>query len=216
MKQPKMKDHFTMVRTYTMADFVTMGNGCCGAGIILFCLQHLDSYKEFYVTYAFLLFPLAIVFDVLDGWVARARHSQSILGADLDSFADLISFGVAPAVLGFTLGLRGMYDCLLLLFYICCCMSRLARYNAERMQMTNKKTGKVNFFRGFPAPFACLIVVVCLAVIHFPTPYFFTTYFQDFFAQKTKFFMYDFHLFATLYLFVGCGMISSSIKIPHL
>jgi CDP-diacylglycerol--serine O-phosphatidyltransferase len=52
--------------------------------------------------------PLAVVCDVLDGYVARLnRKRQSILGADLDSLADVISFGVAPAVLGFTLGLRG-------------------------------------------------------------------------------------------------------------
>ena len=50
--------------------------------------------------------PLALICDVLDGYVARANKGrQSVLGADLDSLADVISFGVAPAVLGFTLGL---------------------------------------------------------------------------------------------------------------
>ena len=64
---------------------------------------------------AFLLLPLALVCDVLDGYVARLdRTRQSPLGADLDSLADVISFGVAPAVLGFTLGLRGGWDMLIL------------------------------------------------------------------------------------------------------
>ena len=60
-----------------------------------------------------LLLPLALVCDVLDGYVARLdRSRQSRLGADLDSLADVISFGVAPAVLGYTLGLRGGWDML--------------------------------------------------------------------------------------------------------
>ena len=52
-----------------------------------------------------------------------------MLGADLDSLADVISFGVAPAVLGFTLGLRGGWDMLSLTYFVVCGVSRLARFN---------------------------------------------------------------------------------------
>ena len=93
---------------------------------------------------AFILLPLALVFDILDGWVARWRkvcsHPLALLsalrrvqksspyGLDLDSLADVVSFSVAPAVLGFTLGLRGIWDCAMLCFFVCCGISRLARW----------------------------------------------------------------------------------------
>lgn len=57
---------------------------------MLLCLQYLDEQKPFYITYAFILFPFAVLCDVLDGWVARVRKQHSILGADLDSMADLV------------------------------------------------------------------------------------------------------------------------------
>ena len=68
--------------------------------------------------------------DVLDGYVARLNRTRpSLLGADLDSLADVISFGVAPAVLGYTLGLRGGWDMLCLTYFVVCGVSRLARFN---------------------------------------------------------------------------------------
>ena len=76
------------------------------------------------------LLPFALGLDVLDGYVARLQPSrQSRLGADLDSLADVISFGVAPAVIGYALGLRGGWDMLCLTYFIVCGVSRLARFN---------------------------------------------------------------------------------------
>ena len=74
------------------------------------------------------LLPFALVLDVLDGYVARLQPSrQSRLGADLDSLADVISFGVAPAVIGYALGLRGGWDMLCLTYFIVCGVSRLSQ-----------------------------------------------------------------------------------------
>ena len=79
---------------------------------------------------AILLLPVALACDVLDGYVARLNRSrQSLLGADLDSLADVISFGVAPAVLGFTLGMRGGWDMVCLTYFVVCGVRRLARFN---------------------------------------------------------------------------------------
>ena len=55
---------------------------------------------------------LALVFDVMDGRVARWRHTASVMGRELDSLADVISFGVAPACLAFAVGFTGLWDCL--------------------------------------------------------------------------------------------------------
>ena len=74
-----------------------------------------------------------------DGYVARLnRTRQSVLGADLDSLSDLVSFGVAPAVLGFTLGLRGAWDMACLTYFVVCGVSRLARFKVpEHVVFTN-------------------------------------------------------------------------------
>ena len=108
-----------------------------------------------------MLLPLALVCDVLDGYVARLNRSrQSVLGADLDSLADVISFGVAPAVLGFTLGLRGGWDMLILTYFVVCGVSRLARFNVTAAALSDATTGKVKYFEGTPIPTSILMVVL--------------------------------------------------------
>ena len=98
---------------------------------------------------------------MLDGYVARLdRRRQSVLGADLDSLADVISFGVAPAVLGFTLGLRGGWDMLILTYFVVCGVSRLARFNVTAAALANPDTGKVKYFEGTPIPTSIVIVAV--------------------------------------------------------
>jgi hypothetical protein len=106
---------FKLLRSFTAADFVTLGNAACGTCSIFFCLNYLenDGYQP-YLHASFVLLPLALIFDILDGYVARRRQNYSPYGSDLDSLADVISFAVAPAVLAFTLGLRGVWDCLIL------------------------------------------------------------------------------------------------------
>ena len=85
---------------------------------------------------------------MLDGYVARLNKTrQSRIGADLDSLSDVISFGVAPAVLGFTLGLRGGWDMLVLTYFIVCGVSRLARFNVTADALADSETGKVKLLR---------------------------------------------------------------------
>src|SRR3954467_1493444 len=103
--------HMSMLRSYTPADFLTIGNATCGTIAIFLCLDYVATDERRFLWTAFILLPAAPVFDSLDGFVARLdRSRQSRLGADLDSLSDVISFGVAPAVLGYTLGLRGVGD----------------------------------------------------------------------------------------------------------
>ncbi len=100
-----------MLRSYTPADALTIGNASCGTIAIFLCLDYMAFGDHRRIWIAILLLPLALVCDVLDGYVARLNRTRpSLLGADLDSLADVISFGVAPAVLGYTLGLRAT-DC---------------------------------------------------------------------------------------------------------
>ncbi len=99
---------------------------------------------------------------MLDGYVARLdKKRQSVLGADLDSLADVISFGVAPAVLGFTLGLRGGWDMLILTYFVVCGVSRLARFNVTAVRARRTRPpGKVKYFEGTPIPTSVLLVII--------------------------------------------------------
>ena len=86
---------------------------------------------------------------MIDGYVARLdRGRQSRLGADLDSLADVISFGVAPAILGFTLGLRGGWDVLLLTYFVVCGVSRLARFNVTARSACRRGHRQGEILRG--------------------------------------------------------------------
>ena len=155
------RKHISMIRSYTWADVLTIGNASCGTIAIFLCLDYLATGNRRFLWTAFILLPAALVFDVLDGYVARLdRKRQSVLGEDLDSLADVISFGVAPAVLGFTLGLRGGWDMLVLTYFVVCGVSRLARFNATSAELADEATGKVKYFEGTPIPTSVVIVVL--------------------------------------------------------
>jgi CDP-diacylglycerol---serine O-phosphatidyltransferase len=149
----------SLLRSFTPADVLTIANACCGTIAIFLCLDYLATAERRFLWIVFVLLPLALVFDVLDGYVARLdRSRQSVLGSDLDSLSDVISFGVAPAVLGFTLGLRGGWDMLALTYFVVCGVSRLARFNATLADLTDEQTGKVKYFQGTPIPTSIVLV----------------------------------------------------------
>ena len=151
----------SMLRSYRPADILTIGNAACGTIAIFLCLDYLATDNRRFLWTAFLLLPSALACDVLDGYVARLdKKRQSVLGADLDSLADVISFGVAPAVLGFTLGMRGGWDMLILTYFVVCGVSRLARFNVTAADLADTETGKVKYFEGTPIPTSIVIVGV--------------------------------------------------------
>jgi CDP-diacylglycerol---serine O-phosphatidyltransferase len=163
--RPGDRRHFTMIRSLALADLFTLGNGFCGTGAILAMMKYLVTGERGWVYLACILLPVALVLDTLDGRVARWRRRSSMLGADLDSLADAVSFGVAPAALGFTLGLRGSLDVALLLYFVGCGISRLARYNVTASAMADE-SGKVRYFEGTPIPTSVLLVLLWAYLFH--------------------------------------------------
>ncbi|HXG90613.1 MAG TPA: CDP-diacylglycerol--serine O-phosphatidyltransferase [Vicinamibacterales bacterium] len=154
-----MPRHMSMLRSFTAADLLTIGNASCGTIAIFLCLDYVATDNRQFLWVAFWLLPLALFCDLLDGYVARLSTTrQSRLGADLDSLSDVISFGVAPAVLGFTLGLRGGWDMLCLTYFVVCGVSRLARFNVTSEALSDATTGKVKYFEGTPIPTSIVIV----------------------------------------------------------
>ena len=156
--------HLSMLRSYTAADALTIGNAACGTIAIFLCLEYISSAERPLLWIAFVLLPLALVLDFFDGYVARLNRSrQSVLGSDLDSLSDIISFGVAPAVLGYTLGLRGGWDMLILTYFVVCGVSRLARFNVTAAALADAETGKVKYFEGTPIPTSVVLVGILAA-----------------------------------------------------
>lgn len=154
-----------MIRSFVLADLLTLGNGFCGSGAVLAAMQFLVTGNARWLELAMALLPIALVFDFADGRVARWRRKSSTLGADLDSLADVISFGLAPAALGFAIGLRGAWDVAILLYFVACGISRLARFNSTAASLADD-SGKVKYFEGTPIPSSVLIVLL-LAALHF-------------------------------------------------
>ena len=142
-----------------LADAVTMVNAAAGTGAIFACIRYAATHDRTFAWVAFALLPLALVADVLDGFVARASGRKSPLGADLDSLADVISFGAAPAVLAFTLGLDGGWDAAILAFFVACGISRLARYNATADALSDESV-KVRYYEGTPIPTSLGLVLM--------------------------------------------------------
>jgi CDP-diacylglycerol--serine O-phosphatidyltransferase len=198
-----------MLRSFTPADALTIGNASCGTIAVFLCLDYLAADERRFLWMAFLLLPTALVLDVLDGYVARLnRKRQSVLGGDLDSLSDVISFGVAPAVLGFTLGLQGGWDMLCLTYFVVCGVSRLARFNVTAEALADSTTGKVKYFEGTPIPTSILIVLllgVALALNRIDGKLWFGAY---------RIGPAVFHPLTLVYVLSGSAMISATLRVP--
>ncbi len=197
-----------MIRSYTWADLLTLANASCGTISIFACLSYISGDQNQWLWTAFVLPVFAFAFDALDGYVARLNASrQSRLGADLDSLADIVSFGVAPAVLGYTLGLRGLWDTIILTYFVCCGISRLARFNVTASALTNTATGKVKYFEGLPIPTSVFLVFIMAALFWMDLTG------AQFLGGSTKLIGRDFHPFSLLFAVSGSLMIST-IRVP--
>jgi CDP-diacylglycerol--serine O-phosphatidyltransferase len=147
----KSPRHFSMIREMHLADAFTLGNAACGVGGVFCAMLYVASQSMAVFYAAAALAPAAFVFDVLDGRIARWRHTHSAMGRELDSLADVISFGVAPAALAFAAGMRGGWDWVALVYFVCCGVSRLARFNVTAEKLAGD-SGKVKYFEGTPIP----------------------------------------------------------------
>ena len=162
MPNPDSPKKFTMIREFHLSDWFTLGNAACGVGALFSMMSYLDTNAVMHVYIASGLIFAALVFDILDGRIARWRQKTSEMGRELDSLADVISFGVAPAMIAFGCGMRGLYDRIVLGYFVVCGVSRLARYNITA-GMLSEGGDKVKYFEGTPIPTSLLLV--CLMMI---------------------------------------------------
>ncbi|MFH1848941.1 MAG: CDP-diacylglycerol--serine O-phosphatidyltransferase [archaeon] len=118
-----------LTKLIKLPDFVTLLNAAMGL-LSVFC-----SLRGLYHTAAYLILA-AVLFDYLDGKIARFSKKANDFGRELDSLADITSFGVAPAALGFALitGVHAYVVASVLTLYVSCGILRLARYNITHME----------------------------------------------------------------------------------
>jgi CDP-diacylglycerol--serine O-phosphatidyltransferase len=159
VKHRTQRKPFAMIREFHLADWFTLGNAMCGTAAIFSTITYVQTGAVKHLYFACGLILVALIFDILDGRIARWRQKTSTMGRELDSLADVISFGVAPAMVGYGFGMQGLYDRVVLAYFVGCGVSRLARYNVTADEMS-EGTGKVQYFEGTPIPTSFLVVCV--------------------------------------------------------
>ena len=156
MSRPKP---FSMIREFHLADWFTLANAVCGVGALFSTMTYVQKQQVLHIYLACAVVPVALVFDVLDGRIARWRQRSSAMGRELDSLADVISFGVAPAAIAYACGMQGLFDRIVLVFFVTCGVSRLARYNVTAEELSGG-SDKVAYFEGTPIPTSLALVAV--------------------------------------------------------
>jgi CDP-diacylglycerol--serine O-phosphatidyltransferase len=156
-----MPRHFSMVREFHLADLFTLANAGGGMAAIFSVMTYLRTGRTMYLVLAAGAIALAFAFDFLDGRVARVRQTHSVMGRELDSLADVISFGAAPAAMAFGAGLDGGWDQLILIYFVGCGVSRLARFNVTA-ETLSAGGAKVKYFEGTPIPSSILLVAMLM------------------------------------------------------
>ena len=156
MEQPK--NNFKIVSDkkarMLLPNALTLINICIGLSSIKFALD-----AKFELSIIAIIF--AAIFDTLDGRVARLLKGTSLVGKELDSLADLISFGVAPAFIMYFWSLNnlGKFGWLLTMIYVVCVALRLARFNVSS---NSEPSWKDNYFEGVPSPAGGILILMPL------------------------------------------------------
>lgn len=196
-----------MLREFHLADWFTLANAFCGTGAVFAAMRYLQDGERSYLLFGMALIPLAFIFDALDGRIARWRKSSSTLGRELDSLSDIISFGVAPAALAYACGMQGGWDWLVLSYFVCCGVSRLARYNVTAEALAGEGD-KVPYFEGTPIPTSlALVVVLAVAASVGATG-------ADLWFGQWQLGPWQLHPLVLLFALSGSLMISKTLRIP--
>ena len=156
---------FSMIREFHMADWFTLGNAISGTGALFSSMTFLQSGDVDRIYVACGLVLAALVFDILDGRIARWRQKSSAMGRELDSLADVISFGIAPAVMSFAWGLSslGRLGWAAGFMFVACAAMRLARFNVLSASGSDKR-----YYVGMPSPAAAAVPAATVFMFHQP------------------------------------------------
>jgi CDP-diacylglycerol--serine O-phosphatidyltransferase len=151
---------------FVLPNLITLGSVFCGFNAIRLVAKEQPTDEDVYRAAVVLIF--AMLFDLMDGRVARMTKTQSAFGLQLDSLADVISFGVAPALLVYKWVLyREPIPGLLVAFgYVACAAIRLARFNVLASSATGAPTKPGKHIIGLPSPPAAGILISLVVANH--------------------------------------------------
>jgi len=204
-----MPRHFSMVREFHLADFFTLANAASGMAAIFTVMASLRTSNPRYLAGAAAAIALAFVFDFLDGRVARFRQTHSVMGRELDSLSDVISFGAAPAAMAYGAGLDGGWDQLVLMGFVACGVSRLARFNVTAEALADGGE-KVKYFEGTPIPTSIALVgMLTVAALRGRVG-------PAIWGGALQLGPWGFHPLVLLFALSGGLMISKTLRIPKL
>ncbi len=143
-------------KVYLLPNLMTAGNLACGFSAVFFIFQGMKAPEftanTYYTAIGFIL--AACLFDALDGRIARMKGQESMFGREFDSLADVVSFGIAPALLVMDIVLSGFNERLawtIAFVYLLCGTMRLARFNCLAEDESENASKD---FVGFPIPAA--------------------------------------------------------------
>jgi len=172
-----------------------------------YCLGPSSAHTNLWYALAFM--PFGLFFDFMDGKVARWRKKSSLMGQELDSLADLVSFGLSPAAAAFAIGLRTPADHLFLTFFVLCGLTRLARFNITVANVPKDATGKSQYFEGTPIPTSLSIAALMAYWVS-----------QGWILDDLPFGTWatgtilEFHPVVGLFVLSGCLMTSKTLHVP--
>ncbi|EEP80647.1 hypothetical protein UREG_05489 [Uncinocarpus reesii 1704] len=229
--------HFSMIRALHLADLITELNGKSVAFLILrrqvvsmclflrvprlisycvvmsifssmrYCLGEPDQFGALWIALAFM--PFGLFFDFMDGKVARWRRKSSLMGQELDSLADLISFGVAPAAPPSRLESAPLLTTSYSPSWCSAASLASPRFNVTVATLPKDKTGKSHYFEGTPIP--TTLSIAALMAYWVSKGWVLEDIPLGVVARGTAF---EFHPVAGLFALWGCLMISKTLHIP--
>ncbi|KAJ2997539.1 CDP-diacylglycerol-serine O-phosphatidyltransferase [Globomyces sp. JEL0801] len=215
---------FSLAKNFQLADFITILNCICGtlsvmksvhlistldAPSIILSKDSLTTDQLYVLRKAFILPFLGMFFDVFDG-----RGGPTLLGQELDSLSDLISFGVAPAVLGWVVGLRTFIDQFILVLFVSAGLARLARFNVTAHKQIKDANGKQKFFEGLPIPTSLCLVSVMWAWFEYDLIHDGKVPGGEFELFTIDQVPYKIHYWSLFYLFWSVCMVSKTLRVP--
>jgi CDP-diacylglycerol--serine O-phosphatidyltransferase len=149
-----------MKKIYILPNLITTANLTCGFLSMVHSVQ-----GEYFKAAWFII--IGAICDSLDGRVARMARATSAFGVQYDSLSDLTSFGIAPAILAFTYGLRDIrIGVSAAALYAICAALRLARFNVSAEETNPSKLRKIRkgYFQGMPSPASAGLMVTAVLI----------------------------------------------------
>lgn len=203
---------FSLLRHLKLADYVTLLNAVFGFLSVVYSLKFSISEESQFIHVAFFCIIVGLVGDCIDGRLSRWKTTNSLLGREMNSLADLVSFAIAPATIAFSIGFHTNLDIICLAFYVVCVLARLARLNLTISYLAkDMKENNFGYFEGIPAPSSLFLILLMYFLVLKGKIF-------DFIPFGLYFdpFIFEIHPFILIFVFMGCGMISKRLRMPKL